>query len=133
MDPDLGMANAHPDEDNGEKPLDPAAERVRRKLVRFMIVNLSLLLIALMAVVLAIVYKSRGEAEVATPALTAPGGEPARGSIAVPAGARIVSQSVSDDRLSLHVRQDDGSQAILIYALPGGALSGRYDILEPAR
>ena len=29
--------------EGGEKPLDPAAEKVRRKLIRFMIVNLGLL------------------------------------------------------------------------------------------
>ena len=51
------MAGALPDNDD-EKPLDPAAERVRRKLVRFMAINLGILFLALMAVVAALVYKS---------------------------------------------------------------------------
>ena len=41
-----------------DKPLDPAVERVRRKLVRFMAINLGLLFAALMAVVAAVVYKA---------------------------------------------------------------------------
>ncbi|TIT86625.1 MAG: fimbrial protein, partial [Mesorhizobium sp.] len=39
------------DEEDEEKPLDPAAEKVRRKLIRFMIVNLGLLFLALMVVI----------------------------------------------------------------------------------
>ena len=50
------MANEQDDKD--EKPLDPAAERVRRKMVRFMGINLGILFAAVMAVVLALVYKS---------------------------------------------------------------------------
>ena len=46
-------------DDEDEKPLDPAVENVRRKLVRFVGINLALLFLALMAVVAAIVYKSR--------------------------------------------------------------------------
>ena len=46
-------------DDEKEKPLDPAVEKVRRKLVRFVAINLGLLFIALMAVVAALVYKSR--------------------------------------------------------------------------
>ena len=46
-------------DDEEEKPLDPAVEKVRRKLVRFVAINLGLLFVALMAVVAALVYKSR--------------------------------------------------------------------------
>ena len=47
-----------PFDDDEDKPLDPAVEQVRRKLVRFVAINLGLLFIALMAVVGALVYKS---------------------------------------------------------------------------
>ena len=55
------MAGPALDEEN-DKPLDPAVEKVRRKLVRFVAINLAILLAALMAVAAAIVYKSRGGA-----------------------------------------------------------------------
>ena len=48
-------------DDEEEKPLDPAVEKVRKKLVRFVAINLGLLFVALMAVVGAIVYKARTE------------------------------------------------------------------------
>src|SRR5262245_27019369 len=45
--PHLGKPHlAQPTFDDEEKPLDPAAERVRRKLVRFMAINLGLLFTA---------------------------------------------------------------------------------------
>src|SRR5690606_16507642 len=50
-----GETPAHLDE---EKPLDPAAENVRRKMLRFMFINLGILFLALMAVMIALVYKS---------------------------------------------------------------------------
>ena len=81
-------------DDEQEKPLDPAVEKVRRKLVRFVAINLGLLFIALMAVVAALVYKSRTAAPPATEiAVEAPSPEGiAEGRIELPAGARIVSQ-----------------------------------------
>ena len=59
-------------DDEEEKPLDPAVEKVRRKLVRFVAINLGLLFVALMAVVGAIVYKSRTRRRRASPAATFP-------------------------------------------------------------
>ena len=62
------MANRVLDDENEEKPLDPAMERVRRRLVRFVGINLGLLFIALMAVVVAIVYRARSGLDPADPA-----------------------------------------------------------------
>jgi hypothetical protein len=53
-------------DDNEEKPLDPAVEKVRRKLVRFVAINLGLLFLALMAVLAAVVYKTGAPSEIAT-------------------------------------------------------------------
>jgi hypothetical protein len=50
------MADTKPGQ--ADEQLDPATERVRRKLVRFMAINLGILFVALMAVVIAIVYRA---------------------------------------------------------------------------
>ena len=55
-------------EEEDEKPLDPAAENVRRKLVRFMIINLGLLFLALMVVIGELVYKARNAPVAGSPA-----------------------------------------------------------------
>ncbi|MGC4026208.1 MAG: fimbrial protein [Mesorhizobium sp.] len=116
-----------------EKPLDPAVENVRRKMIRFMGINLGLLFVALMAVVGAIVYKSRTAVpprpttqELAVPA----DGGLLEGKIALPADARILSQSLSGDRISLQVERADGLRAIYLYDLANGRMIGRFDISE---
>jgi hypothetical protein len=118
-------------DDEEEKPLDPAVEKVRRKLVRFVAINLGLLFIALMAVVAALVYKSRtappsAEVAVQTPA---PQGV-AEGRIALPTGARIVSQSLSGDRISLQLDLADGSRAIYLYDTAARRVIAKFAISD---
>jgi hypothetical protein len=121
-------------DDEEEKPLDPAVEKVRRKLVRFVGINLGLLFIALMAVVAALVYKSRTAPQVsvvAEPGIEAPSPEGiVEGQIPLPAGARIVSQSLSGDRLSLSLELPDGGRAIYIYDVRSRRIVGRFAVVE---
>ena len=119
---------ADPDD---EKPLDPAAERVRRKMVRFMAVNLSILFLAVMVVVGAVVYRAflsdRGVKAPDPAAATETAPLAATGALSLPSGAEIVSQSLSANRLSLHIRQA-GAEAILVFDLSTGQQVGRFDI-----
>lgn len=111
------MAGPNTDE-NDEKPLDPAVERVRRKLLRFVAINLGLLFAAVMVVVAAVVYKSTTMEEPA-PAVSGdirvPSGEVLAADIPLPAGARLLSHSLSGGRVSLDVERADGQRAILVY------------------
>lgn len=118
-------------DDEDEKPLDPAVEKVRRKLVRFVAINLGLLFVALMAVVSAVVYKSRSSMPpaVAGGNLSVPvGRDDLTGTIALPAGAKLLSQSLDGDRITLAVQLADGSQAIFLYAIGEGRIVGRFEI-----
>jgi len=119
-------------DDEGEKPLDPAVEKVRRKLVRFVAVNLGLLFIALMAVLAALVYKSRTAAppatEIALEALPPEG--VIEGQIPLPDGARIVSQSLAGNRISLALELHDGSRAIYLYDIGARRIVGRFAVTE---
>lgn len=115
-----------------EKPLDPAVERVRRKLVRFIAINLGILFLALMAVVGALVYRAT---RVETPAapireVPAPADTAAYGEISVPQGARITSQAISGNRLSLSLDLADGTRSIYIYDMAEARLIARFDIKE---
>ncbi len=118
-------------EEDEEKPLDPAAENVRRKLVRFMIVNLGLLFLALMVVIGALVYKARN-APVAGQApagdVQAPAGAPLSGDIVLPVGARVVSQSLSGNRLSIDAELADGSRSIFVYDIAERRIIGQFAI-----
>lgn len=118
------------DEDE-EKPLDPAVEKVRRKLMRFVAINLGLLFVALMAVVAAIVYKNLGATGPveAVADIPVPAGTVLEGEIAIPAGARLVSQALSGGRLSLELQLADGSSAIHLYDLAERRVVGRFAIV----
>jgi hypothetical protein len=117
----------------GEKePLDPSVEKVRRKLVRFVAINLGLLFIALMAVLAAIVYKSgwgsqTPVAETAT--IPLPAGEAfVEADIVLPAGAKVLTHSLSAGRISMDVELADGSRTIFIYDIGTRSMVGRLAI-----
>ena len=120
-------------DDEEDKPLDPAVEKVRRKLVRFVAINLGLLLLALMAVLAAIVYKTRTEAPPASglpiSEIPIPADGTVEGEIGLPAGARIASQSLSGSRLSLHVELPGGQASIYLYDLSERRLVGHFAVV----
>ncbi len=126
------------DDDEQEKPLDPAVENVRRKLVRFIVINLGILFIALMAVVVALVYRATraGDTPVASPSeLPVPAdGAVIEADIALPAGARIVGHALSGAVLSLQVELGGGQgQAIYLYDLTQRRVIGRYTVTGGSR
>ncbi len=133
----MNAQTPHDQADTGEddKPLDPAAERVRRKLVRFMAINLGVLFLALMAVVIAIVYRfvsTAPEQEAAVPAVISelpapPPGAEISGQIALPDGARLISHSLSGAHLTLDVAVE-GQRQILIYDVAQGRMIGRFTL-----
>jgi hypothetical protein len=121
-------------DDEEEKPLDPAVEKVRKKLVRFVAINLGLLFIALMAVVAAIVYKAR-----TVPPPLAETGQSVDaqspesvidGQIPLPAGARIASQSMSGNRISLALEMPDGGRAIYVYDMLSARVVARFAVVQ---
>jgi hypothetical protein len=123
------MAAADEDE---EKPLDPEVEKVRKKLVRFVAINLGLLFLALMVVIAALVYKTRTAPPSAAPPLTGdiqvPSGEPLTGDIVLPVGAKVLSQSLSGNRVSIDAELADGSRAIFVYDIAERRIIGRFSI-----
>lgn len=114
-----------------DKPLDPSVERVRRKLIRFFIINLGLLFIALMAVIGGVVYKSRTAppaAAVAGGEIAVPAGSQLTGNIILPAGAKIVSQALSGNRISIDAELSDGSRSIFVYDIAQRRLIGQFAV-----
>lgn len=120
-------------DDKEEKPLDPAVEKVRRKLVRFVAINLGLLFLALMAVLAAVVYKAGAPSEIATvggnEAVPSPAeGGVMAGEIMLPAGARLVSHSLSGNRITLDAELAGGGRAIFLYDTAERRIIGRFDL-----
>ncbi|UXN62434.1 fimbrial protein [Phyllobacterium zundukense] len=115
------MANINPDIDGDEQPLDPAMERVRRKMIRLLAVSIGIMVIGLMAVLAAIVYKiSQPVPEVVTAVRSEvpvqPLGAALTGeAITLDPGTRILSHNLANNTLSLETRLADGTRQILLY------------------
>ena len=118
-----------PDHLETAKTLDPAAEKVRRKMLRFMFINLGILFLALMAVMIALVYKSFGPAPGSnTTAKVPPSAEMIAGSILLPPSSEVISQSLDGNRMALHIRRNGGGESILLYDLTERRVIGNFEI-----
>jgi hypothetical protein len=119
----MGSAMAVHD-DIAEPPLEPAAERLRRKLVRLLVVSGGIMMLGLIAVFAAIVYKV-GESRPGRPFSAL---DPVESEIRVPAGFRIVHAELEGERALLTLEGPDGSTSLLFVDLGSGAVLGRYAI-----
>jgi hypothetical protein len=102
------MNKAVVDED-ADKPLDPAMEKVRAKMVRLLMISLGIMMIGLMAVLYAIVHKMS-----AGPAVPA-GTDGISSTITLPKGAQINGESLSGTRILFDLTLPDGKRELAIY------------------
>jgi len=112
------MTKISNDQDD-DKPLDPAMEKVRRKLARLMVVSIGIMLVGLMAVLGAVVYKSGAGSGVT---------ETARASLELPAGFSVDDTAVSETRILFRGAGEDGGQRVLVYDLATGHLVADHAI-----
>jgi hypothetical protein len=113
--------------DLDDAPLDPAAERLRRKLVRLLFVSGGIMVLGLIAVFAAIVYKIGERDRAGTPAdFSAEASIEARVQLAP--GQRLLSASLDGDRALLQVETADGATWLLLVDLASGAIVGRYAV-----
>jgi hypothetical protein len=112
-----------------EKPLDPAMEKVRRKMIRLLGVSIGVMMAGLMAVLFAIVYKMNSGGTAKTVVATASAGSvPDTGEIVLPEGAYLNGQSLSGDRLALDVTLKGGAREIHIFDMAQQKIIARYGV-----
>ena len=116
------------------EPLDPAVERVRRKIVRLLAISTGIMLIGFMAVILALVYKFT-QMGTSGPSTTNPNAISAidtksfrSGNIVLPAGANIVESSMSGNHILLRIKFSDNSKQLWIYSLNSSQIVGKLTI-----
>ncbi len=116
--------------DPDEKPLDPEVERVRQRVMRFMGINIGLLVVAVMAVLVVIVYRTGVFSSAPeNPAWAPPAnGTVVKGQIALPVGAQALSQSLDGDRLAVLAQLAGGGRAIFVYDLVQNRVVARLDV-----
>lgn len=122
----MNAPNPKIDDLDEDKPLDPATEKVRKKLVKFSAVFMGLNMLALMAVLVAIVYKISGsgeeEAAAAAGAPVEPGFERL---VDVPDGSRLLSASRNGNEVTLVLELAGGRQAVWFVDIASGNVTGR--------
>jgi hypothetical protein len=118
--------------DEDEAPLDPAQERLRRKLVRLLFVSGGIMMLGLIAVFSAIVYKVGEGGALQPPAggVSFSAEAPVEGVIAVPAGYRLLGATLDGERALLSLEAPDGSSLLLLVDLRTGAELARHRLLE---
>lgn len=117
-------------DEEDEKPLDPAMEKVRRKMIRLLAVSVGVMMAGVMAVLFAIVYKmnSRAGTTIEEASGANLGGLVASGEIVLPAGAYLNSQSYSNGQLALDVTLKGGAREIQIFDVARQAIVARYSV-----
>ena len=108
-----------------EAPLDPAVERVRAKLARLVLFSFGTMALGLLALLFAILYKLGTFGD--------PAGKPFDAVAELPAGAEVVSSSVSDDTLAVTLRLPGGAQEVRLFRIPGGEPAGRVQFTAPGQ
>ena len=98
--------------------------------MRLLFVSGGIMMLGLIAVFAAIVYKLNAGGEGGANRLS--GKSPIEGQIAIPAGYRLIATALDGDRALLTLAAPDGSTSLLLVDLASGAPLGRYAV-EPGQ
>ena len=119
------MVNHDTEHQQDDEPLDPVMENVRRKMVRLQIVSSGIIIVSLMAVLFAVVYKVKNRPEpekLAAPAgFAVPADQPLSARAALPQGFEIQSVSSSGSQI-LFWGSLKGERKALIFDLSVGRI-----------
>ncbi len=110
------MTNFEPD-DQEDKPLDPALENVRRKMVRLQIVSAAIMVVSLMAVFGAVVYKTMRPAPktAAMSAANVPSDAPIVATAALPQGFSVQSVALSGSQVLFYGANAAGQRQAIVF------------------
>jgi hypothetical protein len=114
--------------DDSDGPLDPAAERLRRKLARLLLVSGGIMMLGLIAVFGAIVYRLGMLGEERAEPIRVGAARPVEATIDMPAGGRLVAAELDGGRALLTIQDPGGRLSLLLVDLETGATLGRYTL-----
>lgn len=115
------------------EPLDPAVERVRKRLMRLMLLSIVITIVLILSVLVAIVYKITTHEEVASKpekflSFQKNSSRIANHTLTLPKKTQILSQSLSDQNIVLEVLTPEGQTKFMIYNYRSGALIATLSI-----
>lgn len=118
------MSTQKPDEQE-EKPLDPVMENVRRKMIRLQLVSAGVMLVMLMVVLGAIVYKLTRLSDQDAPqtaAVSVPSDAPRTAVAALPAGFEVKDVALSGGQILFYGAVGGGDRKAIIFDIAAGRI-----------
>ncbi|MEM1377016.1 MAG: hypothetical protein AAGG69_06475 [Pseudomonadota bacterium] len=111
------------EETQEEKPLDPAVERVRAKMVRLLAVSMGIMFVSIFAVLAAVIYRINALSDETL----------VRADIMVPPGFEIIESGIDSDTLFFRGMTDSGDLKVLIFNSESGNLLRELTLREGAQ
>jgi len=121
-----GNMNSNPDSE--EAPLDPAVERVRRKMMRLMGISVAIMMTGLMAVIGAIFYKISGSGDQPSAISGTTDADVTNGEIDLPSGSTIVKAELSGGQILLTLKTANEEIALWVYDMATNRVTARIAI-----
>lgn len=114
------------DDEQEDKPLDPAMEKVRRKMVLLQLISAGVMVVMLMAVLGTIVYKvTRPDPRAASQTAAGAGipvGEKIKAVASLPPGFIVRSVSLSGGQLLIHGLANGATEQALVFDIASGRI-----------
>lgn len=105
---------------NDDEPLDPKVEAIRQKMVRLLVVSGGIMMVGLVTVLVAIVYKLNEDSS------AGPAGTPVVAGpsllLKIPEGSTVTSSTVNQQGLVITLTDRNGAQSIRLYNGEGAML-----------
>jgi hypothetical protein len=116
--------------DDEEKPLDPAMEKIRWKMVRLLVISSSVIVLGLMAVLASIVYKANKNS-VATQQTTLTAGPISpKQTVTLPKGFVLESTTIDGNRVWF-MGTADGKHLLIVHDIGTGKTLTEVTVVAP--
>jgi hypothetical protein len=121
-------------DDKAEPPLDPVLEKVRRKMIRLQLVSAGVMVVALMAVLAAIVYKAN-RLPATNPPQSVQADVPSEGVVtataSLPAGFILSSMQLANGQILFDGTTAEGTRKALVFDTRLGRIVADITVSKP--
>jgi hypothetical protein len=115
--------------DDEEKPLDPAVEKIRRKMVRLLVISSSVIVLGLMAVLGSIVYKANKNSAAQQETLTTGPIAPSQ-TVTLPKGFVLESTTIEGNRIWF-LGTADAKHLLIVHDIATGKTLTEVTVVAP--
>jgi hypothetical protein len=121
-------------DNNDDKPLDPVLEKVRRKMIRLQLISAGVMVVALMAVLIAIVYKANRLPATSQPQQVlaeVPNEGVVTAKATLPDGFVVSTMQIANGQILFDGKTADGTRKALVFDTRLGRLVADITVSKP--